>query len=295
MADVDRNVGSAAHLHGFGHGAEERRALAADMARVQAAALSDRRRHGDQLVGVGEQARLVDQTAREADGAVLERVTYVVAHRAHLAGVGLVPRAPEDVGADGAVPDETGDVRAGPAGVDRVQIVAEAAPRPADTGSQLGEERTEGAGSPGGHRESPQLPTTTLVTPWRRTDPMAGSTKGRWSACVCTSMKPGARHAPVQSTTRRAVAPSGAGPTSAMRSPIDADVGDEAVGAGPVDDRGAGEEHIEHDQLLPARRGRCAAHRAARIRRAAARHAAPTRATSASVCAVLRAQLPYSV
>ena len=43
-----------------------------------------------------------------------------------------------------------------------------------------------------GARLMPQLPTTTVVTPWLTFGSICGDESTIWSSCVCTSMKPGA-------------------------------------------------------------------------------------------------------
>ena len=64
----------------------------------------------------------------------------------------------------------------------------------------------------------PQLPTTTVVTPWLTFGSMCGAERTIWSSWVCTSMNPGATIMPPASITR---APSAArfAPTATMRSP----------------------------------------------------------------------------
>jgi CDGSH-type Zn-finger protein len=71
-----------------------------------------------------------------------------------------------------------------------------------------------------GERLMPQLPTTTVETPWLILHSMqAGPHSTARSSCVCASMKPGATAFPVAITSRSAeYAPRS--PTATMRSPV---------------------------------------------------------------------------
>ena len=84
----------------------------------------------------------------------------------------------------------------------------------------------------------PQLPTTTVVTPWLIFGSICGAASTIWSSCVCTSMKPGATILPLTSmhvgVARRQV---GADRDDAIA--LDAHVGGEARRAGAVDDGAA--------------------------------------------------------
>ena len=50
-----------------------------------------------------------------------------------------------------------------------------------------------------GASEMPQLPATTVVTPWLTFGAMSGEESIRRSSCVCASMKPGETILPVAS------------------------------------------------------------------------------------------------
>src|SRR5882672_9328223 len=70
-----------------------------------------------------------------------------------------------------------------------------------------------------GAGENPQLPTTSVVTPWRILDSARRLPKSRQSECECMSMKPGATMRPEASR----VCPAGSrarSPTIAMLSPV---------------------------------------------------------------------------
>src|SRR6266545_5839640 len=70
-----------------------------------------------------------------------------------------------------------------------------------------------------GAGEKPQLPTTSVVTPWRILDSARRLAKSRQSECECMSMKPGATVSPAAST----VCPAGSrerSPTALMLSPV---------------------------------------------------------------------------
>ena len=55
-----------------------------------------------------------------------------------------------------------------------------------------------------GASEMPQLPATTVVTPWLTFGAMSGDESIRRSSCVCASMKPGATILPVRVDLRLA-------------------------------------------------------------------------------------------
>src|SRR5258706_2678308 len=84
--------------------------------------------------------------------------------------------------------------------------------------------RSSGAGTtpfipPGiGDNEMPQLPATTVVTPWLTFGAIPPADNINRSSCVCASMKPGAATFPDASTSTSALAPSRR-PIFAMRSP----------------------------------------------------------------------------
>ncbi len=67
----------------------------------------------------------------------------------------------------------------------------------------------------------PQLPTTTVVTPWLIFGSMSGPSITARSSWVCTSMKPGATTRPATSmlSFARSAAMLPVGATAAMRSP----------------------------------------------------------------------------
>ena len=70
-----------------------------------------------------------------------------------------------------------------------------------------------------GAAETPQLPHTTVVTPWLAFMAIAGLSIRAVSSCVCTSMKPGATTLPAASTSLSPRSVPGAS-TAAMRSPF---------------------------------------------------------------------------
>src|SRR6202022_1794695 len=70
-----------------------------------------------------------------------------------------------------------------------------------------------------GAGEKPQLPTTSVVTPWRIFDSARRLSQRRQSECECMSMKPGVTVRPLASMVR----PAGSrarSPTAAMASPV---------------------------------------------------------------------------
>ena len=70
-----------------------------------------------------------------------------------------------------------------------------------------------------GAAETPQLPQTTVVTPWLAFIAMVGLSIRAVSSWVCTSMKPGATTLPAASISLSPFSEPGA-PTAAMRSPL---------------------------------------------------------------------------
>ena len=67
-----------------------------------------------------------------------------------------------------------------------------------------------------GASEQPQLPATTVVTPWLTFGAMSGAESMRRSSCVWASMNPGATMRPLASSSTSACAPSSR-PMAAMR------------------------------------------------------------------------------
>ena len=83
-----------------------------------------------------------------------------------------------------------------------------------------------------GARLMPQLPTTTVVTPWLIFGSICGAESTIWSSCVCTSMKPGRDDLPVDVDHIGAVRGEiGADRGDAVA--LDAHVGSEAVAPEP--------------------------------------------------------------
>src|SRR5207245_2220403 len=115
VAHLHGQLALAADADGFAHRLQQRRAFAADVARVESAMPRGRARDGDDLLGGGVRAGRVDQSRGRAPGA----------------------------------------------------------------------------------GEKPQLPTTSVVTPWRILDSARRLAHSRQSECECMSMKPGARTLPV--------------------------------------------------------------------------------------------------
>src|SRR5712692_2537603 len=125
-----------------------------------------------------------------------------------------------------------------------------------------------------GAGEKPQLPTTSVVTPWRILDSARRLAKSRQSEWECMSMKPGATVSPAAST----ISPAGSrerSPTAVMLSPV---TPTSARTAGtPVPSRTCPPEILRsstrhlfeaYDPLAPGRRGqqpRLAPRRAAQL------------------------------
>ena len=104
----------------------------------------------------------------------------------------------------------------------------------------LASSRSSGDGSGvsarSGARLMPQLPATTVVTPWVTLSVMSGCDSSAWSSWVCESMKPGATMRP-RGVERRVGAAAGEVADGGDAAADDADVGVEARRARAVDRR----------------------------------------------------------
>ena len=86
-----------------------------------------------------------------------------------------------------------------PRRVDGAQVLVERRPRGQLPRRSCRGTRPSGPDPARGHADMPQLPTTTVVTPWRRVLSIQGSVNGARSEWVWTSMNPGASARPAAS------------------------------------------------------------------------------------------------
>ena len=98
----------------------------------------------------------------------------------------------------------------------------------------------------------PHCPTTSVVTPWctwLSALPLTSSVK---SECVCKSTKPGHTASPF-SSMRSAASRGGLGQVADAGDPLvaNSDVGPERLAARSIEHLSAGENHVDHDPLLP--------------------------------------------
>ena len=100
-----------------------------------------------------------------------------------------------------------------------------------------------------GAMENPQLPATTVVTPWYDEGFSSGSQKTWASKCVWMSMKPGATAQPDASNSS---VPSRSGPISSIDVPGDRHVGEPAGRAGAVEDRPPADHYVSRHGLTPS-------------------------------------------
>ena len=98
---------------------------------------------------------------------------------------------------------------------------------------------------------NPQLPITTVVTPWQHEHEPSGSHMTWASMWVCPSMNPGVTTWPSASISSRPR--SSIRPTSAIPRPAIADVGPEPAQPRPVDHRPVADHHVVgHEAIAPA-------------------------------------------
>ena len=252
-ADLDRLVDRA----------EQVGALAPDVRRVDAASARGFLCQRDDLVGLGIHAGHVDETGRQAEGARVHRLGDEPRASPSSSSVGRrrVARAPSR--AHGPSRGRSRRRRARPAG--RPRPAEELAERVegqavADARDRRPTHDASSAADDGGNGEAPQLPTTTVVTPWRMVEASSGTTKGAMSEWLCTSMKPGAstRSAARIVPAARPVRPSSGASRAMSGHATVADAHRCAVGggAGAVDDRGVCDPQVEHGRIV-ARSRRC--------------------------------------
>ena len=155
----------------------------------------------DELVGVGECARDVDEPEREHPRARLEREPHLVPH---LVEPGRHALAADDEVAHRAVADRRARASiARPGRGERVEVLGEASttaipagPSPSSARRYACRARQSATGA--GARPSGQI--TSVVKPCRIFGASSGSSNGASAECACRSMKPGQRSAPAPSS-----------------------------------------------------------------------------------------------
>jgi hypothetical protein len=134
VADLHRDGRPVPDLDGLGDRWQERVPLAPDVAGVEAPGLPGGLRQRDQLVGVGEHARGVDQAGGEPGGPLVHRAPDLGRHGPELLGGRARLTGSHDQEPDGPVSHQRGDVdREAPLG-QAVEVTAEGRPVPGERG-----------------------------------------------------------------------------------------------------------------------------------------------------------------
>ena len=172
--------------------------LVADMRRVYAAGVAGDAGEQRELIDVGGGAGRVEHAGAQAGRARGHALAQQLDHPRLLGRRGATVRIVHRRHPQRRVADQRRDVDRGPRRFDRRDIrghrrmdVLVAPPS-----------RLSGGGASActsGARLMPQLPMTTVVTPWLIFGSICGAASTIWSSCVCTSMKPGATILPATS------------------------------------------------------------------------------------------------